>query len=487
MVIRQCIVNNINEKNINKFLIERLNHNNPLVRRNAALEIENQGILIAITPLLSTYFPGSSYIIPRIIGKIGKKNIKLLLKIAMNNYNGTRMRQYAIEGLGKIGDKKILNNLYLLLKSDDVYIRKSCILALGDIRDKNSAGKLLYLLDIEVDWIKPYIIWSLGKLGDLNCLNKLIEMLSIKNLNFITKKIIIKALGWIGDKRAVKKLIELLNEKNSGLEDYILFALENIGDTKVLPILIKNYLKPIWFLKEHNKCIINKLSPQWRNLLNNYDLKIYNREDLPPHFYTNINNEDDWFYGCLNKSHYILNSQKKIIGCLNLIYLINYEKVILFYMDTIEIKEEFRRQKIGTELVNQVINEIKKKFERFNIFLLVAKCKQYKLKFFSTLGFIPIKLRKTGVGAHCIMSYPFTEDSERNCKRLFEYFCWREEKKEIISSDCKYAYNPNPTGLYWCKKKMIYVTGLEKKKCPFYIKEKEIISEKKFFDLKEFF
>lgn len=83
------------------------------------------------------------------------------------------------------------------------------------------------------------------------------------------------------------------------------------------------------------------------------------------------------------------------------------------------------------------------------------------------------------------MSYPFNENSEENCQKLFEFFNWREEKKEFISSDCKYAYNPNPRGLYWCSKKKIYVSGLEKQTCQFYIKEKELYFEDKFLDLKE--
>lgn len=213
--------------------------------------------------------------------------------------------------------------------------------------------------------------------------------------------------------------------------------------------------------------------------------KIIKRKNLTTNFFKYITIDTDWFYGYLNKSHYILNTQNRIIGCLNILYLINYNKVILFYMDTIEIKERFRQQKLGTNLVNYVINDIKKKYVHFYIFLLVAKCEQIKLKFFSKLGFIPIKLRWTIKGSHCIMSYPFDDNSELNCKRMFEYFNWREEKKDFISSDCKFAYNPNPIGLYWCIKKKIYVTGLEKQNCQYYIKDKDIVSDKKMLDLRE--
>lgn len=468
--------------------LENLNHNNPKNRRKAALAIAKNRNSEALFPLLNTYFHGSSYLIPRIIGKIGKNHTKLLLKIALNNKNKARVRCYAIEGLGKIKDKSTLNSLHLLLKDNDVYIRRSVILALADIGDKTSVQILLELLEREDDWIKLFIIWALGVIGDFRCVDKLIEMLSKKKLKFIIKKNTINALGRIGDKRALDILIEILKDQHSGLEDYVVFALEKIGDRRELLASIKEYLNPIWFFKEHHVSIMNKLLPHWRRLLKDHEFKIFRREELPAKIFENIDKHVDWYYGYLNKSHYILNNQNEIIGCLNILYLINYNKIYLFYMDTLEIRKDYRRQKLGTKLVNFVIEqEIKKNYDKFNVFLLIAKCEQHKLNFFTTLGFMLIKLRKTGVGSHCIMSYPFDENSEKNCQRLFEYFSWREEKKKFISSDCKFAYNPNTTGLYWCAKKKIYVTGLEKQNCPFYVKEKEIISDKKFLDLKELF
>jgi len=217
-----------------------------------------------------------------------------------------------------------------------------------------------------------------------------------------------------------------------------------------------------------------------------YEYKILRK--LPSHkVIEQIENPDDWYYGYLNKSHYILNSFDKIVGCLNLILLLIYNDTYIFYFDTIEIKEDYKRKGLGTKLVQFMIKHDVEKYKKFHIFLLVAKCEQYKLNFFSTLGFHPIKLRNTKVGTHCIMSYPFNENSQENCQKLFEFFNWREEKKEFISSDCKYAYNPNPTGLYWCSKKKIYVSCLEKQTCQSYTKEKELYFKDKFLDLKEQF
>ena len=212
--------------------------------------------------------------------------------------------------------------------------------------------------------------------------------------------------------------------------------------------------------------------------------KIYRRENLPSDI-KKIGDSYNWLYGNSNKSHYLINSNNEMIGCLNLFCLINSHKKLLFYLDTIEIREDYRRYKLGSKLIIFIINEIRKINKKFYIFLLVANCIQYKLKFFRKFGFLPIKLRKTGVGTHCILSYPFDQNSAKHCMKLFEYFSWREEKKQFISSDCKFAYNPNPTGLYWCEQKSIYVSGLEKQNCCYYVKDKGFSSKELFLETTE--
>ncbi|MFX1443988.1 MAG: GNAT family N-acetyltransferase [Promethearchaeota archaeon] len=405
----------------------------------------------------------------------------------MNKEIKTRVRCYAIEGLGKIKDINIIKYLRVLLRDENIYIKKSVILALADIGDKSAVNILLDQLNCEEDWLKSLIVWSLGKIKDSRCINTLIEMFSEKNLKFELKKSLIIALSNFGDKRVVKLLIKMLKDQHSGLEDYLVLALEEIGDRKALPAIIKLFLNPIWFLKEHYNSIINKYCLNLKYILNDYSYRIYKRDDLPTNLFKNFKDKYEWHYGYLNKSHYVVDKFNKILGCLNLIFIKTYNNVSLFYWDTIEIKEDYRRIGLGTTLTEFIIENEVNKFKKFYIFLLVAKCEQYKLKFFSTLGFVPIKLRDTKVGTHCIMGYPFDKDSEIYCRKLFKFFHWRVAKREFISSDCKYAYNPNPTGLYWCTKKNIYVTGLEKKTCKYYIKDKEIFNENKFLDLKDLF
>lgn len=225
--------------------------------------------------------------------------------------------------------------------------------------------------------------------------------------------------------------------------------------------------------------------PYWILSLKDDDYKIYRKDKINSKFFEKCDFKEDWHYGYQNKTHYLLNGSNEIIGCLNLIFLSIYNDIPIFYLDTIEISKTYRRQGLGSLLIEYVIEEEIKNYRHFYVFLLVVNCNQHKLLFFSKLGFIPVKLKKTKIGTHCIMSYPFDDHSEKFCTRMFEYFNWREEKKDFISSDCKYAYNPNPTGLYWCAKKNIYVTGLEKQSCAFYKKEKEIFNEKKFLDFKK--
>ena len=202
-------------------------------------------------------------------------------------------------------------------------------------------------------------------------------------------------------------------------------------------------------------------------------IKILTSEKLPLYILENANNNTNWRYGVLNKSHYILDKNNEIIGCLNLIHLMIYDDRHILYFDTLEIKEDYRRRGYGSKAVDFIIESEQQMYEKFNIFLLVAKCEQFKLKFFTNFGFIPIKLRRTNLGEHCIMSYPFNEYSKKLCQELFDFFNWIEEKKEFISSNCKFACYPNPTGLYWCTKKRIYVSGFEKNTCQYYQESKK--------------
>ena len=214
------------------------------------------------------------------------------------------------------------------------------------------------------------------------------------------------------------------------------------------------------------------------------DCNIYRKYELPESLFEDSFNHKDWYYGVKNKSHYLVNNLKNIIGCLNLIFLSIYKDTYLFYLDTIEIKENYRRCGLGTKLMNFLIDDELGKYSKYNLFLLVSFCDQKKLSFFGKLGFLPTKLRMTKLGTHCVMSYPRDEYIEENCNRFFEYFNWKAQNKRIISSDCKFAYYPNPTGLYWCAKKKIYVSGIEKQNCKFYIKEKEVFTEKELFKFK---
>ncbi len=462
---------------------ENLNQEISRITRKDALALEKKGNSDMVIPLLNSYFDGCSYLIPKIIGKIGKNHTQILLKIATDKSINIRIRRYAIEGLGRIGNSSILAELDELFHDENIYIRKSMILAKAFIKDRSSVDILLNLLEREEEWVKKDIIWTIGITGETKAVDRLIDMLNIENLDFKIKKNIIIALGKIGDKKAVDILIQILSDEHSGLQEYASFALAKIGDKRALNPLIKKFLNPVWFLKEHYEKLLNKFSPHWRYLLKDYDHNIYRKEELSSKIFDTIKDSYEWHYGYLNKSHYILNGFNKIVGCLNLIFLSIYQGTYLFYWDTIEIKRNYRRRRLGTHLTNFIIKNELNRHKDSITFLLVAKCEQYKLKFFSTLGFVPVKLRKTEVGTHCIMCYPFNENSEKLCQRLFDYFNWREEKREFISSDCKYAFNPNPTGLYWCNKRNIYVTGLEKQTCKYYIKEKEIY-EKKFLELK---
>ncbi|MFW9821020.1 MAG: GNAT family N-acetyltransferase, partial [Candidatus Thorarchaeota archaeon] len=144
----------------------------------------------------------------------------------------------------------------------------------------------------------------------------------------------------------------------------------------------------------YQEALYKKINP-WFLLHENYKYKICRKDELPFEFLGKTNDPNDWHYGCQNKTHYLLNGFNEIIGCLNLIFLSIYNDKPILYLDTIEIRKNYRRRGLGTRLIKFIVEQQNKEYENFYIFLLVVNCEQYKLRFFSQFGFIPIKLRKT--------------------------------------------------------------------------------------------
>lgn len=190
-----------------------------------------------------------------------------------------------------------------------------------------------------------------------------------------------------------------------------------------------------------------------------------------------------WEYGNEHKSHYAVKTSKvdnnELIGCVNLIHLFIFNDYEVYFLDSIEIKEKYRRKGIGSQLLKFCIDSIENSKRKFLIFGIVVNCSKNRLNFFSRFKFQIIDKRINIRGNHCILTYPVVNESRGISKKIFEFFKWQEENIKDISSDCKFAAHQNSVGLYWCEKKEIFISGLEKQYCKNYIKDSVNLSKKK--------
>ncbi len=206
---------------------------------------------------------------------------------------------------------------------------------------------------------------------------------------------------------------------------------------------------------------------------------IKKREEFSVQILDHLLDSREWKFGVRNKSHYVFDKDGKLIGCSNLILLFTFRKRFVYFLDSIEILNEFQKNGIGSQLLRHCLKELLTKQDNALIFLMVVRSNPERLRFFSKFQFQIIDKRVNIRGEHSIMTYPLVEDSREALEKIFDFFKWQSDNRAVISSDCSFAHNRDTVGLYWCEKKQIFVSGLEKQTCPYYIKGGSLVSKEK--------
>jgi len=168
------------------YLLEALQDQSSMVRREVARALKNVGDVSAVSSLID----------------------------ALQDRDETVRRNVA-EALGKVGDATAIPALHEALKdvSDDV--RAAAIRALGELNDDTIADKLLHYLqdDMEASQVHTASAVVLGRLGVIAASPKLRQWLQNKDESLDIRKSAAEALGLLGDKSAINDLREVFSQQ----------------------------------------------------------------------------------------------------------------------------------------------------------------------------------------------------------------------------------------------------------------------------------
>ncbi len=139
-----------------------------------------------------------------------------------------RIRQFAAETLGKIGDKRAVEPLIKALSDDHRWVRIYAVGALRKFDDKRTVEPFIGLLSDEDGQVRHYAAKALGELGDARAGEPLIKALGDGSRPDVSS-CAAEALGKIGDTRAVEPLITALGDEDAYVRDAAKEALKKLG------------------------------------------------------------------------------------------------------------------------------------------------------------------------------------------------------------------------------------------------------------------
>ncbi len=164
-------------------LIEALQDNNPMVRKNAAWALGEIRDTLAVEPLISK-LPDKAH----------------------------EVREYAAGALGKIKDNRAVEPLSNTLKDKNLDVRLTVIASLGEIKDTSAVLPLIESLQDTITNVRRYAAEALGIIQDNRAVKSLIVALEDKYIS--VGAMAAWALGEIKDTCATQPLIRVLMERH---------------------------------------------------------------------------------------------------------------------------------------------------------------------------------------------------------------------------------------------------------------------------------
>ena len=164
----------------------------------------------------------------------GNADSKPLLEIAKDVDTEIQQRWIVIHALGKIGGKKITQELQLLLKDKKSEIRIAACTAIGESRQWSTTESLLPLLEDRVLLVRVASAQALGKIGNPAAIESLDKAIRApdhfhRGKSLWVRSHFVDALAAIRNKKAYSALLFAVDDQDPSVYRAAFFALEQIA------------------------------------------------------------------------------------------------------------------------------------------------------------------------------------------------------------------------------------------------------------------
>jgi HEAT repeat protein len=268
------------EKRGIKPLIELLSDPSGAVKEaaaNALSKINGQKVIQELILLLHSEEADLRNIAIEILQEIGEEVVEpLSLLLGDENHD---IRKFACDILGNIGSPRAVP--YLISALNDPHINVACAAceALGNIKDKKATEVLVKILkDKDRKWLVYNAVEALGKIGDSRAVEPLMQLSSSRDPLILFA--LIRTFGEIGDARVVDQILSWLD--SATLSRAAVEALAKIAEKEEekLSFSLKNFPKKVELLHKFLKDPDSKVRKDTAFLLG----VIQDKKALPPLF-----------------------------------------------------------------------------------------------------------------------------------------------------------------------------------------------------------
>jgi HEAT repeat protein len=166
----------------------------------------------------------------------GKAATKALLN-RLTKEKSLDVRIEILRTLGYVGDSKAVGPLISAAKDDTARARAEAVRALGYFDDDKAAETLIAALKDESEWVRESAASSLGYMKIMKALDAMIALLEDEDA--YVRSNAINTLGRLGDAKAIEPLAKLMDDKNEYVRQAVLMALGDIGGDEALKYVIK--------------------------------------------------------------------------------------------------------------------------------------------------------------------------------------------------------------------------------------------------------